>query len=199
MVHKQPPTPLLTDNITAANLCNQLLKQKRLNAIDMHFYWLRDRTKQGQFHIFWASKDINLGYYFTKHFRAIHHRRMRGKMFNTPQAPRVCWYIPEWIAWWVFRPLAHDCFYLSSLESPHHKLVNWCLCNPKLHTSLGHHYADEISLYVFRRCVIICIYETVQSLPIAQKTSLQFSSTFYSYLLFISVYIEKANTSYSHS
>lgn len=50
--HAQPPTPVQTDNSTAASLANNTLKQNRSKAIDMRFYWLQDRVKQGQFYIF---------------------------------------------------------------------------------------------------------------------------------------------------
>jgi len=51
--HAQPATPLQTDNSTASGIANDMVKQKRSKAIDMHFYWIRDCVHQGQFHIFW--------------------------------------------------------------------------------------------------------------------------------------------------
>jgi hypothetical protein len=42
--HPQPPTPLVTDNITAAGIPNDTIKQKRSKAMDMRFYWIRDRV-----------------------------------------------------------------------------------------------------------------------------------------------------------
>ena len=51
--HPQPATPLQTDNSTASGIANDTIKQKRSKAIDMRFYWIRDRVRQGQFHIFW--------------------------------------------------------------------------------------------------------------------------------------------------
>jgi len=36
--HPQPPTPIQTDNSTAAGFVNNTIKQKRSKAIDMHFY-----------------------------------------------------------------------------------------------------------------------------------------------------------------
>ena len=36
--HPQPPTPLITDNETAANLSNNNLKQKHSKSMDMRFY-----------------------------------------------------------------------------------------------------------------------------------------------------------------
>eukprot|EP00536_Pseudo-nitzschia_multiseries_P010327 jgi/Psemu1/25590/gm1.25590_g len=56
--HPQPATPLKTDNNTAEGILNGTVKQKRSKAIDMRFYWLRDRAKQGQFNIFWEPGNV---------------------------------------------------------------------------------------------------------------------------------------------
>jgi hypothetical protein len=47
--HAQPATPIKTDNSTATGIINNTIKQKRSKSIDMRFYWLLDRVKQGQF------------------------------------------------------------------------------------------------------------------------------------------------------
>jgi hypothetical protein len=49
--HKQPPTPMETDNTTATGYSNGTIKQKRTKAMDMRFYWIKDRVKQGQFNV----------------------------------------------------------------------------------------------------------------------------------------------------
>lgn len=51
--HPQPPTPLRTNNSTADGIINGTIKQKRSKALDMRFYWLKDRASQGQFRIYW--------------------------------------------------------------------------------------------------------------------------------------------------
>jgi hypothetical protein len=51
--HKQPPTPMQSDNTTATGYSNGTIKQKRTEAMDMRFYWNKDRVKQGQFKIYW--------------------------------------------------------------------------------------------------------------------------------------------------
>jgi hypothetical protein len=38
--HKQPPTPMETDNTTATGYSNGTIKQKRIKEMDMHFYWI---------------------------------------------------------------------------------------------------------------------------------------------------------------
>jgi hypothetical protein len=77
MGHEQPPTPIKTDNSTAAGFANNTMKQRRSRAMDMRFYWIRDRSQQNQFHIYWHPGTKNLGDYFTKHHSAAHHRMMR--------------------------------------------------------------------------------------------------------------------------
>jgi hypothetical protein len=75
--HSQPPTLFQTDNSCAAGILNQTVKQKRSKAIDMRFYWLRDRVEQKQFQIIWKPGDTNMGDYFTKHHPAKHHQAIR--------------------------------------------------------------------------------------------------------------------------
>jgi hypothetical protein len=75
--HPQPATPIQTDNSCAEGIINDKVKQKRSKAIDMRFYWVRDRVQQGQFNIHWKKGEDNLADYFTKHFPATHHRAMR--------------------------------------------------------------------------------------------------------------------------
>jgi hypothetical protein len=52
--HKQPPTPIETDNTTATGYSNGTIKQKCTKAMDMRFYWIKDRVKQGQFNVYWV-------------------------------------------------------------------------------------------------------------------------------------------------
>ena len=49
MGHPQPPTPMEVENETAIGFLKITMKQKRSKAIDMRFYWVRDRVKQNQF------------------------------------------------------------------------------------------------------------------------------------------------------
>jgi hypothetical protein len=43
----QPATPIQTDNSCADGIINDTVKQRHSKAIDMHFYWVRDRVRQG--------------------------------------------------------------------------------------------------------------------------------------------------------
>ena len=46
MGYTQPPTPIQTDNNVAQGILEGTVKQKCSKAIDMRFYWLRDRIAQ---------------------------------------------------------------------------------------------------------------------------------------------------------
>jgi hypothetical protein len=71
--HKQPPTPMETDNSTATGYSNGTIKQKRTKAMVKRFYWIKDRVKQGQFNVYWGRGFQNLADYFTKHHSQAHH------------------------------------------------------------------------------------------------------------------------------
>jgi hypothetical protein len=75
--HPQPPTPIVTDNCTASGIANDSVKQKRSKAMDMRFYWIRDRVRQGQFIVYWRCGITNRSDYFTKHHSDKHHRATR--------------------------------------------------------------------------------------------------------------------------
>ena len=84
--HPQPPTPIQTDNSTAAGIANDTVKQKRSKAIDMRFYWIRDRVRQGQFLVYWRKGSLNKADYFTKHHPASHHQDIRSAYLYSPGA-----------------------------------------------------------------------------------------------------------------
>ena len=56
---------------------------RRLKAMNMRFWWLRDREVQKKFRFFWRPGSKNLGDYFTKHHPGPHHVDMQ-KEFLTP-------------------------------------------------------------------------------------------------------------------
>ena len=82
--HKQPPTPLQTDNSMAEAVINGKVQPKRTKAMDMRFHWLRDRECQQQFRIYWRPGKLNYADYWTKHHPTKHHQNIR-KEFITPQ------------------------------------------------------------------------------------------------------------------
>ena len=77
--HPQSTTPIKTDNPTAANFVSKNIKQKLSKSWEMRLNWLRDRTLQKQFKVFWDKGSNNWADYFTKHHSAKHHRVMRPK------------------------------------------------------------------------------------------------------------------------
>ena len=82
--HPQPATPLQTDNSTACGIANDTVKQKQSKAIDMRFYWIRDRVRQGQFHVHWKKGSLNRADYFTKHHPPSHHQSIRSSYYMFP-------------------------------------------------------------------------------------------------------------------
>ncbi|EJK68827.1 hypothetical protein THAOC_09958 [Thalassiosira oceanica] len=82
--HKQPPTPIQTDNSTAAGIINNTVQPKQTKAMDMRFHWLRDRKLRDQLRFYWRPGTLNLADYITKHHAPLHHRNVRPE-FLTPQ------------------------------------------------------------------------------------------------------------------
>ena len=77
MGHKQPPTPIQTDNTTALGFVTKNLNPKATKSTDMRYWWLRDRSDQEQFRYYWGRGEENRADYWTKHFCAAHHREKR--------------------------------------------------------------------------------------------------------------------------
>ena len=71
------PTPIQTDNSTACGVVNNEIQPKATKAMDMQFYWLKDRETRKQFKIYWRAGKLNRGDYVTKHHRAVHHQTIR--------------------------------------------------------------------------------------------------------------------------
>ncbi len=84
--HPQPPTPLQSDNSTATGIVNASIRQRRSKAIDMRFYWVRDRVNQGHFLVYWRPGTENLADYFTKHHPTAHHQLVRNTFLHPTKA-----------------------------------------------------------------------------------------------------------------
>ena len=80
--HQQPPTPIKTDNTTANSFVHANMRQRKSKSWDMRYHWLRDRSLQRQFHIFWDKGIHNNADYFTKHHSPQHHQLMRQRYFH---------------------------------------------------------------------------------------------------------------------
>ena len=57
MGHKQPPTPMQTNNSTALGVVNNNIQPRRTKAMDMRFHWLRCRKAQHQFRFFLVARN----------------------------------------------------------------------------------------------------------------------------------------------
>ena len=88
--HPQPATPIQVDNSTVDSLANDTIKQKQLKTINMHFYWIRGRTSQGRFLIYWQPGITNLGDYHTKHHSSAHHQLMQKTYRHTSEELSQC-------------------------------------------------------------------------------------------------------------
>ena len=51
----------------------------------MRFYWINDRTKQGQFRVFWRSGPENLRNYHSKHHPTENHIAFRPKYLHVTE------------------------------------------------------------------------------------------------------------------
>ena len=82
MGHKQPQTPMQTDNTTALGVVNNNIQPRCTKAMDMRFHWLRCREAQRQFHFFWCPVPTNRADYWTKHHCTAHHIAKRPKILT---------------------------------------------------------------------------------------------------------------------
>ena len=75
--HPQPPTPIKTDNTTANAFIHQTMRHKKSKSWDMRYWWLKEKSAQSQFNIFWDKGVNNWADYFTKHFSPSTHQVLR--------------------------------------------------------------------------------------------------------------------------
>jgi hypothetical protein len=76
-----------TDNTTTTGYSNGTTRQKRTNEMDMRFYWIKDRVKQGQSNLYWGLGYQKLADYFTKHHSPAHQKRMREIYIHADEQP----------------------------------------------------------------------------------------------------------------
>ena len=75
--YPQPPTWMETDNTTAWKLANGTVKHRQSKAMDMRFFWITDRVKQGQFYVYWRKGKTNRADFVTKCHPPKYHRETR--------------------------------------------------------------------------------------------------------------------------
>ena len=76
--YPQSETSIVSDNLVGVNILTGKLPPKRARSMDMRFYWIKDRIKQGQFRLLWLSGKVNLADYLTKTHPLTHYRKMRS-------------------------------------------------------------------------------------------------------------------------
>eukprot|EP00957_Ditylum_brightwellii_P019196 1447523-Ditylum_brightwellii.AAC.1 len=69
---QQPATSIQVDNHTAHAIVNNNICQRKSKAINMRFYWVKDRVKQG---LYWELGRNDKADYFTKHHPPAHHKK----------------------------------------------------------------------------------------------------------------------------
>ena len=65
------------------------IQPKATKAMDMRFYWLKDRESVEQFKYYWKPGKTNLADYWTKHHPALHHQSMRDQILSNKTAQGV--------------------------------------------------------------------------------------------------------------
>jgi hypothetical protein len=118
MGYPQPATPIQADNACAVGIANDTVRQKRSKAIDMRFYWVRDRVKEKQFVVYWQKGSDNDADYFTKHHPPSHHRVKRSRYLHeqdgTSITSRATVPFPE-----LQSPLELGSHRVTASDSPH--------------------------------------------------------------------------------
>ena len=75
-------SPSSVSNLRAQSFVNRAFAVSNklfcnLRILAVRFWWLVDRTEQGQFRFFWAPGMLNLADYYTKKHPASHHKKVR--------------------------------------------------------------------------------------------------------------------------
>ena len=68
---------------------NDTIRQQQSKAIDMRFYWLKDRVTQQMFKVYWAPGKVNLANYYLKHYPVSHVKKVRKLYLNKPDSPQT--------------------------------------------------------------------------------------------------------------
>ena len=68
-------TPLEMDDDADFGILASRIIPKKSKAIDVRFFWLRDRENQKQFKLHWHKGIDNLADYFTKHHKTPCHQK----------------------------------------------------------------------------------------------------------------------------
>ena len=80
---------------------NGTIRQQQSKAMDMRFYWLKDRVTQRMLKAYWAPGKVNLGDYFSKHHPSNHVKKVRKLYVNEPDSPRTISACNKILAQWI--------------------------------------------------------------------------------------------------
>ncbi len=85
--HPQHWTPIQTNNATAHALLTNKILPKALKAMDMQFHWLRCRSAQDQYRVYWSPGTQNLADYWMKHHPKNHHKSFQPQILTSATDP----------------------------------------------------------------------------------------------------------------
>ena len=89
MGHKQPPTPIHCDNITATGIANDTVKKQQSRSMEMRFFWITDQVKIGNFDVQWHPGQENRADYYMKYFDRRHHQAVRPWYSHERNSPHI--------------------------------------------------------------------------------------------------------------
>ena len=89
---EQGPTAIQVENYTVLGIATKESRHKKSKAMDMRFYRINNRIKQGQFRVFWRPGPENLEDYHSKHHLTEHHIAVCSKYLHVPNphSPQGC-------------------------------------------------------------------------------------------------------------
>ena len=86
--HKQPPTPIHTDNTTATGIIHKTIKEQQSCAVTMHYFWTISKQDDKTIDVAWHPGRENLGDYSSKHHPPDIHQNLRPTYIHMPHSPR---------------------------------------------------------------------------------------------------------------
>ena len=81
---KQGPTSIQVEMSTDVGIATKEFRQNKSKAMDMRFYCINNRIKQGQFCVFCRPGSENLGDYHSVNHSPEHHIAVRSKYLHVP-------------------------------------------------------------------------------------------------------------------
>ena len=86
---------MVTDNAIAQGIVTQTIKQQKLRSMNMRYFWLIDQQNSGNINVRWRPGYLNLANYFTKHFSAPYHIKIRPFYLQQKDSPNYITHIPN--------------------------------------------------------------------------------------------------------